>query len=170
MGKIGMLLRQGCLRLCPLMRTLYYNFLRGKTARSGRGLLLSTTYSVFDIHPTATLDVKGLAIYGFKKYRGSRLETSLWMDAGAEFALGSKQGGVSIYHGCDIQIFKGARFSMGGSCIMNRSAQVVCQEEIIIGDGCLISRDVVIRDNDGGHTVLVDGYKKSAPEIGRAHV
>ena len=59
--------------------------------RSGRGLLLSTTYSVFDIHPTATLDVKGLAIYGFKKYRGSRLETSLWMDAGAEFALGSKQ-------------------------------------------------------------------------------
>ena len=59
MGKIGMLLRQGCLRLCPLMRTLYYNFLRGKTARSGRGLLLSTTYSVFDIHPTATLDVKG---------------------------------------------------------------------------------------------------------------
>lgn len=116
-------------------------------------------YSVIDIDRSAVLEIIGFCDFGFKKYRGSRLETSLWMAQGAEFRVGFSE----IYHGTDIQIFKNAVCTIGNHVTMNRGAQIICQENISIGEDCLISRDVVIRDNDGGHSILVDGYKKSAP-------
>lgn len=163
MGKIIVLMKNACFNPCPLLRTLRANFLRGRSTRMDRGLMLFSSFSICDIHPSARLNIRNRSIFGFKKYWGSRIETSLWMDADSEFNIGSGLGSVSIYHGCDIQIFKGARLSIGGRCVMNRSAQVICQDEITIGEDCMISRDVVIRDNDGGHTIMVDGYKKSSP-------
>ncbi|WP_169730558.1 acyltransferase [Xylanibacter oryzae] len=70
--------------------------------------------------------------------------------------------GGSIFSGCDIQVFANAHLSIG-KCSMNRNVQILCMNEITIGDGCLISRDVVIRDNDGGHSILSDSYKKTSP-------
>ena len=72
-----------------------------------------------------------------------------------------------IYHGCDIQLFKGAELEIGAPCVMNNGVEIICMDRISIGSNCLISRGVVIRDNDGGHQVLIDGYKATAPvEIG----
>ena len=34
----------------------------------------------------------------------------------------------------------------------------------------IFSRDVVIRDNDGGHEIMIEGYKKTAPVIIGNHV
>lgn len=163
-GTLHNLWRGTYLNPCPLWRTLRVNFLRTRTKRSRKSaVLLFTGYSICDIHPTAAIEVGGRSVFGFKKYRGSRLETSLWMDRDATLKIGSARGGFTVYHGCDIQIFKGAQLRLGGHCVMNRGAQIICQQEITIGDGCLISRDVVIRDNDGGHRVLTEGYKKAEP-------
>ena len=155
--------QQTCLNPCPFFRTIYYNILRKRTKRvTKKSMLFCTSYVVFDLHKTSKLIINGITTYGYKKYRGSRLETSLWMAKDAVFEIGSEKGGFSVSHGSDIQIFEGAHLKIG-QCAINRSVQIVCQNEITIGDGTLISRDVVIRDNDGGHHVLTEGYKKSAP-------
>ena len=160
LGILKSMWRNTCLNPCPLVRTIKYNFLRGNSFReSTNSLLMLTSYSVLDIHRTAKLEIKGLTTFGFKKYRGSRVETSLWMDRNSSL----KVHNLSVYHGCDIQIFKGAKVDIARGCIMNRGAQIICQEEVTIGEGCLISRGVVIRDNDGGHSILTKDYKKSAP-------
>lgn len=163
-GKLLRLWRDTCFNPYPLWRTLHVNFLRSHTERVTRSaMLLFTRFTPCDVHPSAVIRVGGHSVLGFKKYRGSRLETSLWMDRNATLEIGSELGGSTVYHGCDIQIFGDARVRIGGRCVMNRGAQIICQEEISIGNGCLISRDVVIRDNDGGHTVLTEGYKKTEP-------
>ena len=141
-----------------LCRNIWFNFVRMQTKQDGGSAFLITPYSVVDIHNTASVFVSGHPILGYKKYNGSKLETSLWMDENASISICNTQ----IFHGCDIQIFKDAKLSLSAS-VMNRGAQIICQDVITIGKGCLISRDVVIRDNDGGHKILTDGYKKSAP-------
>ncbi len=158
--KINSLRKQTVFNPCPLLRNIYYNFLRFNTSRySAKSLLMLTAYSIVDIHRTAKLNLHGSVLFGFKKYKGSKLETSLWMDRGSSLDIDSS----AIYHGCDIQIFKNAKVSIGKGCGMNRGAQIICQNKVTIGEGCLISRGVVIRDNDGGHEILVDKYKKDAP-------
>lgn len=163
MGKIKTLIKNKCINPCPFFRTIRTNYLRKMSNRMNHGLIFFSSFSVCDIHPSARLNIQNRSIFGSKKYCGSRIETSLWMDADSVLNIGNNYGGVSISYGCDIQIFKGARLSIGGKCVMNRATQIICQDEISIGEDCLISRDVVIRDNDGGHTIVVDGYKKSSP-------
>lgn len=141
-----------------LCRNIWFNFVRKKTILEGKSALLIRPYSIIDAHKSANINIQGRPEFGYKKYKGSRLETSLWMDENSSISIGN----THIYHGCDIQIFKNAKLSLNAA-VMNRNAQIICQEEITIGERCLISRDVVIRDNDGGHKILTDGYKKSAP-------
>ena len=169
-GRLFYLVRDTILSPCAMFRSARVNLLRSNTVRKPGGYIYFRSYSIADVHPSAKIHVEGHSNYGFKKYRGSRLETSPWMDAGAEFHIGGAGRGVSVYHGCDIQIFKNAVLKIEGPSILNRGAQIICQDSISIGQGCLISRDVVIRDNDGGHTVLVDGYKKTAPVTIGNHV
>ncbi len=148
---------------CPILRSLYYTYLRTNTKRiRKRSALLSTSYAVFDINKTAIIHLKAISTIGYKRYKGSRLETSIVMGKNSLLELGSEEGGLLMFHGCDIQVFDNAKLSIG-KCSMNRGAQIICQEEITVGDGCLISRGVVIRDNDGGHEILTDGYKKTLP-------
>lgn len=153
--------RNTCLTPCVLFRNIYFNFFRSKIkSHKNHGLLYITAYSVLDIKKTAQILLNNSFTIGFKKYKGSRLETSLWMDDDSTLEIG--EGGCTVYHGCDIQIFKNAKLYIGG-CSINRSAQIICQDEITIGRECLISRDVLIRDNDGGHRICTEGYKKTAP-------
>ncbi len=146
-------------------RTFWVNRLRQNTVKNG-GTLNIRPFTVVDIDDSARIEISGFCDFGFKKYRGSRLETSLWMAPGASFSVGR----CEIYHGSDLQIFKDAHLKIGSKVIMNRGTQIICQDEICIGDDCLISRDVVIRDNDGGHRILVDGYKKTSPVRIGSHV
>lgn len=160
------LLKDTYLNPCPLFRSIRFNLLRGKTYRTRYKAILLTSYSVIDIAKTASIYINSKTFFGFKKYKGSHLETSLWMASNSTLTLGLQDDNnapISIYHGCDIQIFKGAELSIGKGCILNRNAQIICQENVSIGEGCLISRDVVIRDNDGGHSILTEGYRKTSP-------
>lgn len=168
-------LRRGSyLNICPIFRTIWINYFRHWTTRRRNRMFFSTSYSVTDLASDAGLILGTHVFFGFKKYNGSRLETSLWMDKGSTVRFGFDESvineSVTIFHGCDLQIFENASLSVGGGCVMNRGAQIICQESISIGEGCLISRDVVIRDNDGGHRMLVEGYKKTVPVVIGNHV
>lgn len=133
-----------------------------KCVSHNKGKIKLFPFSVVDIDRSANIILNNHLLLGRPKYKKSRLETSLWMDKKAIAEFGSDNGGCMVFHGCDIQVFEGAKFKVG-FCTINRGAQIICQDEITIGDECMISRGVVIRDNDGGHEILTEGYKKTSP-------
>ena len=52
-----------------------------------------------------------------------------------------------------------------GNCVTNIGLKIVCSDLIQIGNNVRIGRDVWIRDNNGGHHVILKGYKDKAPVI-----
>lgn len=143
-------------------KALSVNFFRRNTLRrSKRGGILPTPYTVLDIHKTAKINLSGAILLGYKRVRGSRTETSLLLEQNSR--LNVNKDLITVYYGTDIQVFRNAELNFKGQVILNKNVQIICMERIDIGEGCMISRDVVIRDNDGGHQILTEGYKKTAP-------
>lgn len=98
---------------------------------------------------------------GSKKNRKSRLESRLFLDENAKLRI---TGTRNFTYGCDIQVFKGAELTFGqGSC--NSGLQIVCADKISIGHHTYIGRDVWIRDNNGGHSIIQSGYTDTAPVV-----
>lgn len=154
----------------PYMQFLWVNFLRKNSQGEARKakLLFPTRHTVLNIHKKAYIAFKGSMIIGYKRIRGSRLETRLAVEENGSLTVES--GHVSIYYGSDILVFKGADLTFQGQAIINQKVQIICMDSITIGSDVMISRDVIIRDNDGGHEIMVDGYKKTAPVIIGNHV
>lgn len=69
-------------------------------------------------------------------------------------------GGFRTYGGTYITVAPNAELTLG-SGFLNNNGKISCFEKITIGDDVKISEDVLIRDSDN-HTVLREGYKKSA--------
>lgn len=127
--------------------------------------IIPKRYTVLNIHKTAKFSIKSPVIMGYKRIKGSKLETRFAIEKNAEFNV--SEGGFTVYYGCDILIFEGAKLNLKGRVSFNQNVQIICMENITIGHDVMIARDVVIRDNDGGHEIVVDGYKKtSAVTIG----
>jgi acetyltransferase-like isoleucine patch superfamily enzyme/coenzyme F420-reducing hydrogenase beta subunit len=154
----------------PYLQFLWLNFLRKNTqcvARKGR-FFFPARYSVLDIHKQALISIKGSMLFGYKRIRGSKMESRLAVEENGSLAIES--GHVQIYYGTDILVFKGANLTFKGNVTINQRVQIICMDNVTIGDDVMISRDVVIRDNDGGHEILTEGYKKTAPVTIGNHV
>ena len=152
------------------MQFFWINFLRKNSQCEARKvkLILPARYAILDIHKQAHISIKGSMIFGYKRIRGSRLETRLAVEGNGSLTIES--GHVSIYYGTDILVFKGANLTFKGQAVINQRVQIICMDNITIGADVMISRDVVIRDNDGGHEIMIEGYKKTAPVIIGNHV
>lgn len=162
MVKIKRLVRQS-LNLashpCIFIRSLRYNKIVD-IMRNRYFKVLS--HSAIDIAPTGRILVSGgQLIFGLKRNKKSKEETALLIEDGGTLQI---DGSNFIKTTSDIQIFRGAllRFGPGAT---NMGLKIVCSEKIWIGDNTRIGRDVWIRDNNGGHTVIQAGYKDTAPVI-----
>ena len=145
-----------------LWETLCISFIRKNTDASinEKRFFISDSHNALDIHKTAKIILKGVCKFGYKRNRKSKMESALLLERNSKFEVGN----TTVYYGADFQVFKNASLEIG-RCTINRNVQIICMNSIKIGDGCLISRDVVIRDNDGGHHVLAPGFKTSAPVV-----
>lgn len=154
----------------PYIQFFWLNFLRKNTQCDARNanLIFPTRYTILDIHKQANIAIKGYMLIGYKRIRGSRLETRLAVEGNGSLVI--KSGHVSISYGTDILIFKGGNLTFKGTAALNQRVQIICMDSITIGYEVMISRDVVIRDNDGGHEILTEGYKKTAPVVIGNHV
>lgn len=154
----------------PYIQFLWINFFRRNSrcvARKAK-FIFPARYGVLDIHKQAHISIKGSMLFGYKRIRGSRLETRLAVEGNGSLTIES--GHISVYYGTDILVFKGANLTFKGQAVINQRAQIICMDNITIGVDVMISRDVVIRDNDGGHEIMIEGYKKTAPVIIGNHV
>ena len=152
------------------MQFLWINFLRKNSQCEVRKakFIFPARYAVLDIHKQARIFINGSMFFGYKRIRGSRLESRLAVEGNG--VLNIKSGHVSVCYGCDILVFKGANLNFNGRVSLNQRVQIICMDSITIGDDVMIARDVVIRDNDGGHEIMTEGYKKTAPVIIGNHV
>jgi acetyltransferase-like isoleucine patch superfamily enzyme/coenzyme F420-reducing hydrogenase beta subunit len=154
----------------PYMQFFWINFVRKNTQCAARKgwLIFPARYTVFDINKQARLSVQGSMLFGYKRIRGSKMESRLAVEGNGSLTIES--GHVSIFYGTDILVFKGANLTFKGRALVNQRVQIICMDNISIGDDVMIARDVVIRDNDGGHKILTEGYKKTAPVTIGNHV
>lgn len=125
------------------------------------------SHSAMDISKTAQINIGGQVDFNVKRTRGSKGEFRLLVEDGATLSFG--KGHTFFKYDSDVQIFKGAQMLIG-SCATNIGLKIVCSEKIVIGDDVHIGRDVWIRDNNGGHHVIIKGYKDKAPVIIGDHV
>ncbi len=146
----------------PLWKFWRINFLRRKTTSNfSKGWFLAPTrYTAIHIHRNATLDIKGWFFFGIRRIRGSRMESRLAVEGNGTLAV---EGNVSASYGTDILVFDGAKLTFRGKNSLNQRVQIICMDSITIGKDVMIARDVVIRDNDGGHDILTEGYTTTAP-------
>lgn len=120
------------------------------------------SHCAMDIAKTADVEIGGLVSLNQKRTRGSKGEFRLLVEDGAALTFG--KGHSYFKYDSDIQVFKGAQLLIG-RCSTNIGLKIVCAEKIVIGNDVHIGRDVWIRDNNGGHYVIIKGYKDKAPVI-----
>jgi len=152
-----------------LCRMFYWNLFK-KNVRSnifeGKEFRV-LSHCAMDISKKAKVINDGNVIWNLKRTKGSKAELRLLVEDGATLSFG--KGHSYFKYESDIQVFKNAKLEIG-SCATNIGLNIVCSEHIKIGDDVHIGRDVWIRDNNGGHTVIIKGYKDKAPVIIGDHV
>lgn len=167
---IGRMVVQMGYRPKAYVQCLRINVLRRNTqcdARKG-WLIFPGRHVVMDVHKPARIALKGTMMIGYRRIRGSRMETRLAVEG--EGMLRVESGSIVIYYGTEVHVFDGGTLTFTGQTTINQHVQIICMENITIGRDVIIARDVVIRDNDGGHEILVDGYTKTAPVTIGNHV
>lgn len=124
--------------------------------------ILPTPYCTIEIKKGARIIKNGVLTLGNKKFKKSKLETRLLVEAGATLRY---DGNVIIGYGSDIEVFPNASLSFGSGVATNIGATIICGERIEIGKNTMLGRHVTIRDNNGGHYMNRSGYKNSRPVI-----
>lgn len=131
--------------------------------------------SVFDIHPSAKIDIKAPFLYGNNPVRGMRMPTCLRMEAGTTLII--HDGPLTRYgkmpynlrYGAYIEIVNGGKLTIGQGAA-NVGLTIMCAKEVTVGNGVRIGRNVSIRDWNGPHVIINDHYRNHAPVHIEDHV
>lgn len=144
-------------------KNLYYNFFcrSFKTSIINGQYIIIQNYCILDIHKNAKVELNGCFNLGYKRTKGSKLETRLLVEDGGVMTV----GGGTITNGADIQVFKNSTLELGKGFVYNINTTIICANSIKIGDYVRIGRDVTIRDNNGGHFVSRRIYKDQRPVV-----
>ena len=146
----------------PLWKYFHIHCLRkNTTCNFFKGhFLVPTPHTAIKIHKTARIAIGGPMYFGIPRIKGSKLESRLAVEGSGSLTT---EGRVSVSYGADILVFDGAYLTLKDRVSLNQNVQIICMDNITVGNDVMIARDVVIRDNDGGHDILTEGYIKTAP-------
>lgn len=115
-------------------------------------------YTRVYINKSAKIECKGKLNIGIKENIKSKQETRFSMGQDSYLKV---NGNFSIGFGSDIRIFDNAKLELG-SGYLNGFVQIVCAENIKIGNDVAIARDVIIRDTDA-HDILDKEHRRNKP-------
>lgn len=130
---------------------------------------------VFDIHPSAKINIERSLIYGESPVKGMSLPSCLRMEANTTFNLTEGvidrygEGPYSLKHGAYIEIVNGGKLTISRGA-SNIGLTIMCAKEVHIGSGVRIGRNVSIRDWNGPHVIVSSTYRNHAPVYIGNHV
>lgn len=145
--------------------TIYYNFICDKVKCYRRLPVSLTKHVVIELDNNSSLTLRGKLLMGQTQVKGSRKETRLLLEEGANMTVNDT---FKMFAGSYIRVIKGGHLILHGGFI-NENVQITCGSTIEIGKNCAIGRDVVIRSYDG-HTIIKDDYNISEPIKIGSHV
>ncbi|MEW6064005.1 acetyltransferase [Desulforamulus profundi] len=105
---------------------------------------------IFDLHPTASIELNAHLSMGHNLRTGSNAETYLKMHAESGLIV---NGNFKVFYGSSIEVFPGGVLTLGNGYI-NSDCVIACANRITIGDGAAIARGVLIYDSD--HHRIID--------------
>ena len=151
----------GC-SLSTWWKNIYYNLFSTnvQTCIRLRHFALFHKYVVFEIKPKSRIIVNGVLEIGTKKFQKSKLETRVLVEDNAVWQIDDDW---ILFCGGDLEIFKNALFHVDGVGGTNINSTIICGENIHLGKGVMLGRNVTIRDNNGSHYIARRGYKASRP-------
>lgn len=132
----------------------FYNWFSKKVISNRKGGILPYKYSRMIIGRGTCLELKGLLSVGYKQVANSRQETRILLEKNSKLTV---EGNFMVYAGSYIRVVENGCLVLHKGFI-NEGCQITCASRITIGEGCVIARDVVIRDYDG-HYIQSSGYK-----------
>ena len=158
-----------CTKPFDALRVLRWNALRKNTSAAvlGGKYFSVLAHCALDVAKSAKIEVGGIFSFGTKRNKKSKLETRLLLEDNSKLSI---KGSGHITYGSDVQVFNNASLEIGCDCSINSGFQCVCMEKIVLGNDVHIGRDVWIRDNNGGHSVVIKGNKNTAPVVIGDHV
>ncbi len=124
--------------------------------------LLAYKYSTIQFDKNAHVSINGLFTFGYKRVKGSRLDSRLLVEKGAVLDI---QDNFTVYYGADIEVFTNSKLIIKGGGGANINFTCICGDYIEIGKNVQIGRGVTIRDNNGNHYVNRPGFKNTRPVI-----
>ena len=145
------------------------NFRKNTISNIKAGHVIYTMPSaVFDIHPSAKIEIKAPFLFGNNPVRGMKMPTCLRMEANTTLEIHDGPltrygtGPYNLRYGAYIEIVNGGKLTIGqGAC--NVGLTIMCAKEVIIGNGVRIGRHVSIRDWNGPHVIINEHYRNHAP-------
>lgn len=146
-----------------------------KASFKGNKLIFPKPYTVFDIHPSAKINVDRGIVFGNNPVRGMKMPTCLKMTANTTLNL--TEGRIDRYEDSPYNLRYGAYIEVvnGGTLTISKGAAnvgltIMCAKEVTIGSGVRIGRNVSIRDWNGGHVIVTPAYRNHAPVHIEDHV
>ncbi|MDR1846634.1 MAG: Coenzyme F420 hydrogenase/dehydrogenase, beta subunit C-terminal domain, partial [Bacteroidales bacterium] len=144
---------------------IWFNFFSSKVKTTNRFAFRPHKYCRLDIDKSAKLTINGSLTMGRKQVSTSHKETRLLLEPNAKMRI---EGNYTMYADSYIRVVKNGELIIKSGFI-NEGVQITCASKVSVGEGCVIARDVVIRDYDG-HTIDIPDYKIAKPIIIGNHV
>ncbi len=129
--------------LREMLGFVYYLF-KYRWKINGEGRFIAKINDDVIISPTAKISLFGKLRLSDGRAKRISKSSSLLMEKHAEII----SYGFSFFYGADIQIFEGAKLTLGKESFINSDCKIRCHKEIYIGDGCAISHDFTAMDSD----------------------
>ena len=148
---------------------LMVNFRKNTISNIKAGHVIYTMPSaVFDIHPSAKIEIKAPFLFGNNPVKGMKIPTCLKMGTNTKLEIHNGPltrygtGPYNLRYGAYIEIVNGGKLTIGqGAC--NVGLTIMCAKEVTIGNGVRIGRNVSIRDWNGPHVIINEHYRNHAP-------
>lgn len=136
----------------------YFNFLSRKVIKSDKAFLFPYKYCRLIIKKNAMMRINGIFRVGIQQVSSSHQETRLLLEKNSQLNV---TGNFIINSGSYVRLVEDSVLNLNNG-FMNEGCQIICASEVTIDEGCVIGREVIIRDYDG-HTIKQPSYQISQP-------
>ncbi len=147
------------------LKFIKWNYLKSNVKRDKGVYLIPYRHSTIDIDKSANVELHANIHINPREVRGSKKESVLFVRPKGKLIV---NGSVRLLSGATLQVQKNASIEIGQAYI-NHNATIIAANNMKIGNGLLISRNVVIFDSDFHKILDHDGNQLNAPrniEIG----
>lgn len=151
-----------------LFKTINYNLFNKHIESSifeGKYLILHP-HTIFRFGKNSKISINGVFRVGPSNFKKDVAFTKIILRDNALIEIGSN---YTFSAGCDVQVFKNAKFVIMGGGDSNVNTEIVCGSSITFEPFVFLGRNVIIRDTNGDHYMSRQGYKTSKPVILGAH-